>query len=197
MPDLPNITPETEAQLANGLRFANMMSFSNLQQQQENQIFLNAMLELLVSKNIIRLHELEERKKQVKAYFDQQNEHAPKLHLVETPNKYEHTDTVEIDCENRTHLCKAACCRLWFSLSTQDLDEGIIRWNYSQPYAIAKKSDDYCVHCATDGKCSVYKNRPLVCRTYSCKEDKRIWLDFANKIPNPNLDKPNWTTNTE
>jgi Fe-S-cluster containining protein len=143
---------------------------------------------------VIRLHELEERKKEVSAYFQQREEQSPKIHLVETPDKYAATDSVQIDCEHRIHLCKASCCKLWFALSVQDLDERIVKWNYAQPYAIAQNREGYCVHLdhSQGCQCNVYQNRPLVCRTYDCRQDKRIWLDFDNRIPNPEIARDRW-----
>jgi hypothetical protein len=36
---------------------------------------------------------------------------------------------VEIDYENRIQFCYAACCRLRFALSHQDIEEGIVQWD--------------------------------------------------------------------
>ena len=43
--------------------------------------------------------------------------------------KREWTGGVEIDCEARIPLCHAACCRLGVGLSTEDVREGILRWD--------------------------------------------------------------------
>jgi len=70
------------------------------------------------------------------------------------------------NCSELLHLCKARCCQLTFCLSTQDLDEGVIRFDYGQPYLIRQRaSDSYCVHNdpATHG-CTVHTHRPRVCR---------------------------------
>ena len=49
-------------------------------------------------------------------------------------------------------------------------------------------------HCAAlsieiDGRfvCTIYERRPGLCRTYDCRGDTRIWLDFERRIPNPSL----------
>jgi len=90
-------------------------------------------------------------------------------------------------CEELLHLCKARCCTLSFALSTADLDEGVIRWDYGQPYLIRQRaSDGYCVHCDPDTLfCTVHQYRPRVCRSYDCREDPRIWIDYAQRIPQP------------
>ncbi len=87
-------------------------------------------------------------------------------------------------CEELMPICQARCCRFVFPLSTQDLDEGIIRWDYGNPYTIRQRgSDGYCVHNhpETHG-CTVHGARPRVCRSYTCKDDKRIWADFDKRI---------------
>lgn len=182
-----------ERGLARGLQFADMLGFTNQQEIQENRVLLHTLAELLVKKGMVRLDELEERKQEVKRYFEQK-EKRPKVHLVATNDKYEPQAHTRVDCENRIHLCKARCCKLWFALSVQDLEERIVRWNYAEPYSIAQGGDGYCVHQEGTGshRCGVYENRPLVCRTYSCKEDKRIWLDFENYIINPDIQREDW-----
>jgi Fe-S-cluster containining protein len=105
------------------------------------------------------------------------------------PDKY----TVEPStppCDELLHLCKARCCTMTFSLSTADLDEGVIRWDYGQPYLIRqRKSDGYCVHCSPkDLHCTVHATRPRVCRQYDCRNDKRIWIDYEQRIPTPVTD---------
>ena len=77
-----------------------------------------------------------------------------------------------------------------FALSRQDLEEGVVRWNLSQPYLIAQGQEGYCTHLKQGScQCTIYHNRPLPCRAYDCRNDTRIWVDFENKIVNPDLDK--------
>jgi hypothetical protein len=91
----------------------------------------------------------------------------------------------DVDCAGLMHLCKGRCCRLTFSLSFQDLDEGVVKWTYDKPYRIRQRaSDGYCVH-NDEGSCTVYQHRPAVCRVYDCRHDQRVWIDFENKIPAP------------
>lgn len=88
-------------------------------------------------------------------------------------------------CAELIPICHARCCKLRFALSTQDLDEGIIRWDYGRPYMIRQRaSDERCVHNDPETRfCTVHAVRPRICRTYHCKDDKRIWIDYENRIP--------------
>ena len=96
---------------------------------------------------------------------------------------------LDIPCAELVHLCEARCCSFTFSLSTQDLDEGVIRWDYGQPYLIRQRaSDGYCVHHdPTSRGCTVHQFRPRVCRVYDCRADERIWIDYEKRIPAPPL----------
>ena len=90
-------------------------------------------------------------------------------------------------CLELIPICGARCCALRFPLSTQDLDEGVIRWDYGKPYQIRQReTDGRCVHNEVGtGHCTVHANRPRICRTYHCKDDKRIWIDYEKRIPAP------------
>lgn len=109
----------------------------------------------------------------------------PDLHLEATPDKYTMDDAVDLDCLALLPLCKARCCRFHYALSEQDLDEGVLQWNYGQPYLLAQTTEGRCVHHGPDGRCQVFGARPAGCRRYDCRGDRRIWLDFDNRIPAP------------
>lgn len=96
----------------------------------------------------------------------------------------------DVPCAELIHICKSRCCRLQFALSTTDLDEGVIRWDYGRPYMIRQRaSDGKCVHNhPTTHFCTVHAQRPLVCRKYDCRTDKRIWADFENRILAPDIE---------
>lgn len=177
-----------EERIEGGLQFANMMCSMNQESIKLNQYLLHTLVEVLISRGYIHLHEIEERRAKIIQSFSQNDEKEPKVHLLDAPDKYSPEVQRTADCENRWPICKGVCCKLWFPLSVQDLDERIVKWNYSRPYGIAQREDGYCVHMDRSSlKCTIYENRPLICRTYDCREDKRIWLDYENKILNPEL----------
>ncbi len=93
----------------------------------------------------------------------------------------------DVPCAELIPLCGGRCCTFTFSLSTQDLDEGVIKFDYGQPYMIRQRSSDgSCVHCDPATRaCEVHAARPSTCRTYDCRNDKRVWIDFAQRIPAP------------
>jgi hypothetical protein len=121
--------------------------------------------------------------------FEKTAQHAgddsKKVRLRRFVDKYK-VASADIDCAARMPLCKARCCTLSFELSEQDLDEGGIRWELSEPYLIRHNKDGYCTHIdrATLG-CTIYDQRPATCRGFDCRDDRRIWIDFDNRIPAP------------
>jgi Fe-S-cluster containining protein len=92
---------------------------------------------------------------------------------------------VEVDCAARMHICKAICCSLKFPLNAEEIDAGKVKWDIGHPYVIRHDSAGMCVHNdSSTGFCSVYADRPKVCRGYTCVRDTRIWKDFDNMVLN-------------
>lgn len=89
-----------------------------------------------------------------------------------------------VNCAERMHICKAICCKLNFPLNAEEVESGIVKWDLGRPYYIRHDAGGFCCHKGASGQCGVYNNRPVVCRTYSCKDDERIWKDFDNMVIN-------------
>jgi Fe-S-cluster containining protein len=90
-----------------------------------------------------------------------------------------------VDCAARMHICHAVCCRLKFPLSAAEVDAGAVKWDIGHPYIIRHDSSGWCTHNdRATGCCSVYEDRPGVCRNYSCAGDTRIWKDFDGMVLN-------------
>lgn len=166
-----------QREIERGLRFAHVMMSINQHEGREGVVFARALAELLVGKGLVAQEELETMMAQVRHEIEALP--APRVMLAKGEDKYTCAQTVLIDCANRVHLCKARCCTLDFFLSDQDLDEGIVRWDYGRPYWIARQADGYCAHCEPGTwRCHIHANRPYVCRAYDCRNDKRVWADF-------------------
>jgi Fe-S-cluster containining protein len=54
---------------------------------------------------------------------------------------------------------------------------------------IHQDDQGYCNHLErATCRCTVYHQRPLPCRTFDCRHDQRIWVDFENRVINPDLE---------
>jgi Fe-S-cluster containining protein len=172
-----------EKHFERGLRFAHVMMSINQYEGREGTAYAQALAKVLVSKGLVEQEELDTMMAQVRQEIEAQP--TPKVMLSKCDNKYQCQSTVILDCASRLHICKARCCTLDFYLSDQDLDEGIVHWEYGRPYWIRKETDGYCAHCEPGTwRCQIHSNRPYVCRIYDCHNDKRIWRDFEKMIPN-------------
>ena len=95
-------------------------------------------------------------------------------------------ESPDIDCASRIPLCSARCCRFNVTLSAQDVAERVIPFEIEEPYMLPRDPNTkQCVCMAAAGACTVYDQRPGACRTYDCREDRRVWLDFEARIPAP------------
>lgn len=153
---------------------------------------VHALAELLISKGIITREEMDLSREAVED--DVQNAYVEAglgvKFAADAGDKYDRPadELPEIDCADRIPLCKAACCTFRWALSEQDVVEGIVQWDLTNPYVNRVAADGYCVHCDSASKaCGIYQNRPTICRTYDCRKDPRIWQDFEARAINPDL----------
>lgn len=106
-------------------------------------------------------------------------------------DKYTFDEEADVDCESRLSVCKAVCCKLPFALSKQDVEEGIIRWEFGRPYLIAHGDDGYCAHLDRKTyRCTVREHRIVPCRRFDCRDNKRwhVWFDHEKRILNPEFE---------
>jgi Fe-S-cluster containining protein len=181
--------------VAEGLLYVHSRLNANQRRTLDASAFLYALVELLSEHGVITIDELDARKAVVAQRLTEQLRRERDGAMFQDPeyDKYAFEHAVEIDCANRVHLCHANCCRLPFALSHQDVREGIVHWNLGQPYVIEQDGDGYCSHMDRDTRgCGIYSNRPVPCRGFDCRHDRRIWLDFEGKVPNPAIEQPDW-----
>lgn len=179
-------------EVAGGLRYAHTRANANTAKVLEVASFAYAAIEMLAEKGLISIEELDRRKEVISQRLVEKFREEGIGAAYQDPehDKYSFEGSVEIDCASRLPLCKAACCRLRFALSRQDVEEGVVQWDFSHPYFIASGEDGYCRHLDRGRMgCSIHERRPVPCRAYDCRRDKRIWSDFERRVVSPELDK--------
>lgn len=187
-PPAPSRDPDqtVEADLDGGLVFAHTMAMQTRYTAFDARVRLRALVEELVASGAVDIEAYAARREQVRERERARFETHAGVRLGEDVDKYALTDLPDIDCASRIELCHARCCALSFSLSAQDLEERAVEWDYRRPYHVRQRDDGYCVHNQAEGRgCAVYAQRPAPCRTYDCREDKRVWLDFEARIAAP------------
>jgi hypothetical protein len=79
-----------------------------------------------------------------------------------------------VDCTARLGKCRAECCTLAFALTKEEVEKGLIRHNPARPFFISRDADGYCPHLDRDTLlCAVWEARPLRCRRYDCRKDRK------------------------
>ena len=192
----PDGWPRDEAMLSlrrqdiqEGLRAVHEMLTAAQEESIKAVAYARALAFLLIEKGIIKPHELETMTRQ--ARWQMAQELRPRVRLGSTRDKYTAAGAADVDCASLIPLCLGRCCTFAFFLTKQDLDEGVVRWDYGNPYWIKQAADGYCTHCDPVTRfCTIHAQRPFVCRKFDCRADERIWLDFEAKIPAPLMDAP-------
>ncbi len=183
--DSPMFPAEPE-DVGSGLRFNHVVEMQTKQRVSELAASIDALVETLKKSGVVDAGALDAEKAEAARREKARVRSDALVVLSDVADKYALKDLPKIDCEARLEHCRARCCTLAFSLSTQDLDERKVRWEYGRPYQIARRTDGYCVHNdRLSFSCQVYATRPASCRTYDCRSDKRIWIDFERRIAVP------------
>jgi hypothetical protein len=183
-----------------GLVYGHNRANANTAELHQAAVTLQAVVELLIERGVLDRETLDARRK---AAAEELRRHYLERGMAVAVqefgfSKYQFQGGAVIDCENRLHLCKAACCKLPFALSKEDVEEATVRWDLGRPYIISQAEDGYCIHLDRDRRCcSVYDQRPIPCRGYDCSQDERIWADFENMVINPRIDEPGWPSSLE
>lgn len=186
---------ESTADMRRGLIYAHNRANANTAEVHQTAATVHALVDLLLECGVVDRDALETRRQQpAEALRRQYIDRGMAVALQEFGvSKYEFQGGAVIDCESRIGLCKAACCRLPLALSREDVEEGALRWELGRPYLLARGADGYCAHLdRTTRRCGIYSRRPIPCRGYDCRNDRRIWLDFVDRVPNPRIGEPGW-----
>jgi len=176
--------------LKTSLRFAHALAMQTRYMTIDNRARSMALVEELVARGHVDLVSLEERRKAAHEREAPRFEKQVHVRLADNVDKYRLTNLPNVDCGARRKVCESRCCKLNFPLSVQDLDERVVEWDYANPYQIRQGEDGHCVHWSAERGCTVYEQRPAICRTYSCEHDTRIWADFERWTLAPNAPAP-------
>jgi Fe-S-cluster containining protein len=175
---------ELEQQLTRGAYYLHTAITRQAERLNESETFLYGLIDSLIEGGLVEEAKLQAKIKAIREEVRQRGEQFT-TGVVIRQDPPQPPTSPDINCAERLPICKAACCRLSFALSVQELEEGKIRWDLGRPYLIRHDAHGRCVH-LQEGSCAcgVYESRPRVCKVYSCREDQRIWKDFEGMVLN-------------
>jgi Fe-S-cluster containining protein len=176
-----NKLDQLERQVERGNLFAHTALSSNADRIEEVESFLYGLVEILITKGTIAPDDMFKAASKIREEMDKNGEAVePGIALrVDGDEEPARDQFIPVNCAERIHICQAVCCRLNFALSVHEVEQRVVKWDLGRPYYIRQESNGYCTHNDPKQKgCQVYKNRPSICRMYSCANDERIWKDF-------------------
>lgn len=168
-----------ERQVVRGNLFTHSSIGKNSERINEIESILYGFIDLMVNKGLLKEEELENAAREIRKEIFEKGESAHAGIGIRVDEPANELTTIPVNCDERIHICKAICCKLDFALSAEEIEGGKIKWDLGKPYFIRHEKHGYCSHLDTNKKCcSVYADRPSVCKKYTCLNDTRIWKDF-------------------
>jgi len=176
-----------------GLLYSHSRITDNTRKIVQSSSFLYTLIELLDEKGFLSITEIDARRKKVAERLVRKFEQSRIGLLYQDPeeDKYAFDSNPDIDCQSCLQSCKAICCKIPFALSRQDVQEGLVRWEFGRPYLIAHDKDGYCVHLNRENyQCTAYEHRPVPCRGFSCRDNEKwpVWINFDAQVINPEFE---------
>lgn len=170
---------QLERQVERGSLFTHTALSNNAERLHEAESFLYGLIDVLVALGVTTSDEVAEAAGRVRREMAEKGETLGPGVALRVEETRAPAEFVPVNCNERIHICKAICCKLNFTLTANEIESGQVKWDLGRPYYIRQEASGYCTHNDTKkGCCSIYHNRPGVCRNYSCANDKRIWKDF-------------------
>jgi hypothetical protein len=170
---------EVERQVERGSLFTHTALSETAERVTELEAFVYGLVDLLVARDTIDQGALGEASEAVRRELDQRGETASPGVALRVDGEAPEHEFVPVNCAERIHICKAVCCRLHFALNAAEVESGAVKWDLGRPYQIRQDAAGNCAHNDPGSHgCTVYAQRPGVCRRYSCANDLRIWSDF-------------------
>lgn len=170
---------ELERQLERGSLFTHTVLTEQAERANDTEALVNGLVDLLIGGGVINADKLRQAVEAVHDETAAAGQLAAVGVAIRVDGEQAGEPDVVVDCAARLPICKAACCRMRFALSVEEIESGPLRWDLGRPYLNRRGRDGYCHQCDPGTRaCGVYEQRPAVCRHYSCAGDARIWKDF-------------------
>lgn len=173
---------QLERQVERGSFFTHTALGRNTLRLSEIESFAYGLIDVLLEKGVVSEEEIGKAAQNIRQELINTGEGIDSGVALRVENDRETEKPEIVDCAARMHICHAVCCRLDFALSQSEVEAGNVKWDLGRPYFIRHDTKGRCAHLLNheSGGCSVYANRPAVCRGYSCANDERIWKNFEN-----------------
>jgi Fe-S-cluster containining protein len=170
---------ELEQQIERGSLFTHTAVSEQADRANETEAMINGLVDYLIERGVVESSGLQTAVEAARAEAVEKGETVTAGIAIRVDAEGADRRSVKVNCEERLHICQAVCCRLRFALNAQEIESGPVKWDLGRPYYNRQNDQGYCHRIEGASKCcSVYGERPSVCRSYSCADDPRIWTDF-------------------
>lgn len=174
--------------LHQGIKLAHDLALAALARAERAEARLARLVEALAARGVVAEEEVPELSPELSSELagSPLQEYQPPIFVSASAAPDKHTvASPDIDCQALLHLCHGRCCRYKVQLSYQDVEDGL-RWVYQRPYELRREADGYCTYFDRQSPgCGTYATRPAPCRTFDCRQNPNVWIDYEQRIPVP------------
>jgi hypothetical protein len=176
----------TDAELHQGIKLAHDLAMAALARAERAEAELGALVEALTARGVLEAGAPLSAQQEAALASSPLQQYQPDLEVFTSAAPDKHTvASPDVPCEELMPLCHGRCCRFRVVLSYQDVEDGL-RWVYERPYELRREADGYCTYFDRERTgCTTYHTRPAPCRTFDCRDNPSIWIDFDRRIPVP------------
>jgi hypothetical protein len=127
--------PELERQVERGSLFTHSALGRSANHLREVETYLYGLVDLLLAKRLVTSEEVGAAVDRVERTLREEIPE-PGVALRVDERAPEPSDVI-VDCAARMHICHAACCKLNFALSAEEVERGTARWDLGRPTSSA------------------------------------------------------------
>jgi hypothetical protein len=166
-----------------GLHMAHTVQARAMQAEFEHAVIVQSLLHVLLEKGIVAREELDTVYPQMQHALAELRtaQHGAGPRMTQPLEGY--PEPTGLDCAAHHPTCEAACCTSFsVVLTPEEAASGKYMWDVAFPYRLLTNAAGTCVYLDEDKRrCTIWADRPLVCRSYDCRTDDRIWSDYPTR----------------
>ncbi len=167
-----------------GFHMTHAVQARAMQAEFEHAVIVQSLLHVLLEKKLLSRDELDAVYPQMQHALAELRSHQLAAGPRMTQPLEGHPEPTGLDCSAHHKDCEAACCTSFsVVLTPEEAASGKYMWDVAFPYRLLTNDAGECVYLDSERRrCTIWADRPIVCRSYDCRDDGRIWSNYQSRM---------------